>query len=142
MSVLFAAYAAIRKKGRLSAIDSSFVEMVLAAPLAAAMLMILHAKGLLVFGTLSLKHDGLLLFSVIFFLPGYIMFNQAVKLVDLSLVGFLQYITPILQFIFVILFLREKFTWSMGACYLIIWVALVFFSAGTFRRGRSRAGER
>jgi len=136
MSVLFAAYAAIRKGAGLAAVDSSFVEMVLVSPLALTVLLTLQAKGLLVFGSLSPKHDGLLLFSVVFFLPAYIMFNQAVKLVDLSLVGFLQYITPVLQFFIAILFLRETFTWSMGACYLIIWAALVFFSVGTFRRQR------
>lgn len=136
MPLLFAAYASIRKWAGLAAVNSSFVEMVLAAPLAVAVIAVLAAKGTLVFGSLTLRHDGLLLFSVIFFLPSYIMYNQAIKMIDLSLLGFLQYITPVLQFVIAVLFLREKFTLSMALCYLVIWVALVFFSVGTFRRER------
>ncbi len=141
MSVMFATYAVVRKAAGLPAVASSFLEMVLAAPLAVAVLWALHNKGLMVFGRLSLGHDALLMFSVIFFLPGYIMYNQAIKVVDLSLLGFMQYVTPILQFIFAILVLKEHFTWDMGLCYLAIWAALMIFSLATFRKKEPPALE-
>jgi chloramphenicol-sensitive protein RarD len=133
IAVLFAAYGAVHKYGFLPAIASSFVEMVLAVPIAIVVLLVLNSKDLAVFGQLSFKHDGLMLFSVVFFLPGYLMYNQAVKLVDFSIIGFMQYITPTLQFIFAITLLKEFFSWSMGFCYLIIWISLAIFSLATFR---------
>ncbi|MDR2386335.1 MAG: EamA family transporter [Deltaproteobacteria bacterium] len=140
IAILFAAYGAAHKAAGLSALSSSFLEMVLAVPLALVVLLVLHSKNLIVFGHLTFKHDALLLFSVVFFLPGYLMYNQAVKLVDFTIIGFGQYITPTLQFIFAITILNEFFSWPMFFCYLIIWLALAIFSLATFSKPNQALG--
>jgi chloramphenicol-sensitive protein RarD len=69
-----------------------------------------------------------------------VMFAEAAKRIPLSLVGVLQYIAPILQFLLGVLFYGEPFTRAQAVGFGIVWAALILFTAeGLVRRRANRA---
>jgi chloramphenicol-sensitive protein RarD len=70
-----------------------------------------------------------------------LLFANAARAIPLSLIGVLQYIAPILQFLLGVLLYGELFTQSQAVGFGIVWVALVIFSAEGIRN-RRMSGER
>ncbi len=58
-----------------------------------------------------------------------LMFSSAARLIPLSVVGILQYITPTMQFLLGIFVYREPFTSAQLLGFSIVWVALILYSS-------------
>jgi len=59
-----------------------------------------------------------------------LMFASATKRISLFSVGFLQYLTPTVQFLLGVLIYKEPFLYSHLIGFSIIWVALIIFIKG------------
>jgi chloramphenicol-sensitive protein RarD len=57
-----------------------------------------------------------------------LMFNSAVRLIPLSLVGILQYITPTMQFLIGVLIFKEVFTATLLVGFGLVWAAVILFT--------------
>ena len=85
-------------------------------------------------GSGSFGHTGLLQ-TILLALTGIVtaipllFFAAGVRRIPLSLLGFLQYIAPTLQFLFGVLVYGEPFTLQRMIGFGIIWLALILYSA-------------
>jgi len=68
-----------------------------------------------------------------------LLFASAAKRVALSQMGFMQYISPILQFLLGILVYKEPFSWTQSVGYFIVWTALMIFAIEGVLSYRTRA---
>jgi chloramphenicol-sensitive protein RarD len=63
-----------------------------------------------------------------------ILFVMATQRIDLSLVGFIQYINPTIQFLLGVYVLEEHFPEQRWITFSIVWVALGIFMVGVWRQ--------
>jgi chloramphenicol-sensitive protein RarD len=77
--------------------------------------------------------NGLLLLTGVSTAAPLIWFAEAARRLKLSTVGLLQYLSPTGQLILGVLAYGEPFSWSQGAAFGVIWVALVIYSISAFR---------
>lgn len=66
-----------------------------------------------------------------------VMFAESAKRIPLSLVGVLQYIAPILQFLLGVLLYGEPFTPAQAVGFGIVWAALLLFSVESLLHRRT-----
>ena len=74
-----------------------------------------------------------------------LLFNSSATRVPLTVIGMLQYLTPILQFLIGLLVQHEAMPASRWAGFLLVWAALVILSADAVRaarKNRRRTSER
>ncbi|HEX6470571.1 MAG TPA: EamA family transporter RarD, partial [Streptosporangiaceae bacterium] len=67
-----------------------------------------------------------------------LMFNSAATRVPLSVIGMLQYLAPVLQFLIGLLVQHEAMPASRWIGFLLVWTALVILSADGLRAARVR----
>ena len=133
----FGLYGLLRKKSGTRAIPGLFFETTALAPFAAAYLLMLRQKGVLVFGWHNPPLLFLLLISgVITGLP-LVWFGHAARHLRLTTVGFLQYLAPTCSFFLGVFLYREPFTRAHLITFTAIWIALAIFSIEAIWRWRS-----
>jgi chloramphenicol-sensitive protein RarD len=124
----FAAYGFLKKKAQLGAVEALGAETLLLTPVALAYLI-----GLQISGSLSFGHEGwsngLLLAGtgVVTAIP-LLMFGGAATRLSLTTLGLLQYLGPILQFIFGLLVFDEAMSTARWVGFVLVWLALVIFT--------------
>ena len=138
----FATYGLMKNRVRMPAVESLAVECALLFLPATALLLVLQARGTLVFSHTT-WHVSLLLglAGVITAIP-LICFGAAAARIPLSTMGLLQYLTPILQFLIGVLVFDEAMPASRWVGFALVWAALVVFTVDTLRAARAaRAAE-
>jgi chloramphenicol-sensitive protein RarD len=73
-----------------------------------------------------------------------LLFNSSATRVPLSVIGMLQYLTPILQFLIGLLVQHEAMPASRWIGFLLVWASLIVLSADAVRaarKGRREAAE-
>jgi chloramphenicol-sensitive protein RarD len=140
LALTFGTYGLVKKLAGVGAAESLAVEtLVLLAP-AAVYLIALQASGS---GTLTEDAPGhtllLLAAGPVTALP-LLFFSAAVTRVALSIVGMLQYITPVIQFLLGLLVVSEAMPASRWIGFALVWAALLVLSVdGTNAARRQRA---
>ncbi|WP_017932576.1 EamA family transporter RarD [Robiginitomaculum antarcticum] len=130
-------YAIVRKQLDVGAMPGLFIETAIAVPIAAIYLIWLSTNG-----TMSLTPDEPVIAFWIFMagpltvLP-LLAFAVATKRLTLSLLGFLQFIGPTLQF-GCALYYGEPLTTARLICFIFIWTAVAFFCVSAWQNGRQR----
>jgi chloramphenicol-sensitive protein RarD len=121
----FGCYGLVKKKSPIGPFYSLTMETaVLFVPTVVYLLAAQHS------GTGAFGHTGpltttlLVLAGPITIFP-LLLFGSAARQIDLSLMGFLQYISPTMQFLIGVLIYREPFTFSSLIGFCIIWTALI-----------------
>jgi len=61
---------------------------------------------------------------------------MATRRINLSIVGFIMYINPTIQFLIGVYVLNEHFPPERLVTFILVWVALLFFVAGMWRQLR------
>ena len=130
----FALYGLVKKTGRLNAMVSLLVELVVIAPIALGYLLIRHRSGLGAFGTDTAAVTWLLAGAGVVTITPLLLFGTAARRIPLSRVGFLQYIAPTLMLVIGTVFYGEPFTVAHGVSFAFIWTALAIYSVSLFRR--------
>lgn len=136
----FSLYGFVRKLASVDAIVGLSVETLLLAPLMAGYLVWLELRGPgLHFTRLGLQTDVLLLLSGIATAVPLLCFGQAAKLLPLSMLGFLQYLSPSIQLVVAVYIMGEPFNATKLVSFCFIWAGLLIFSVDSLRVYRQRA---
>ncbi|MEV7966690.1 EamA family transporter RarD [Sphaerisporangium sp. NPDC088356] len=145
LAVSFGTYGLIKKSANVGAAESLTVETLVLLLPALAYLVFLQVQGTSTFGNEGLGHAALLAGAGLVTAIPLMCFTAAAIRVPLTLIGLLQYIAPILQFLCGVLVAHETMPPSRWAGFTIIWLALAVFSweglhnAHTVRRAAKRA---
>lgn len=132
----FGAYGLCKKVAGVDSIPSMTVETGLTFPFAVAYLVFLQAQGTLVFGHSSVANTVLLLGCGVITVVPLLLFNSSALRVPLSIVGLLQYITPVLQFCVGVFIFGEQMPPQRWAGFVIVWLALAVFTYDAVRASR------
>jgi chloramphenicol-sensitive protein RarD len=136
LAISFGLYGLARKTVGADAVVGLLWETALMTPLAAAYLVVLGQRGTGAFGP---SHPGT---SALLALGGPVtavplaLFAQGARALPLSTVGFLQYLSPSLQFLLAVLVFREPFTPAHAVTFAFIWAALAILTWDLRRRLR------
>lgn len=136
LAVSFALYGLVRKLLPLGALVGLTLETGLLLPFAIAYLLWAVDSGSLVFRTRGLGLDLLLLLAGPVTAVPLLFFTGAARRLPLTTLGFLQYLSPSIQFLLALLVFGESFSPARIVAFACIWVALGLVAVHAARRGR------
>ena len=138
LALSFALYALVRKVAPVAALLGSTMEALLLLPWALAYLLFLAWRGGAHFGEDASISALLVSTGLVTALP-LLLFALSARLLPLSIVGFMQYLAPTLQFLLAVFVYGERFSPAHRNAFVCIWVALAIFSLEGWWRSRKRA---
>jgi len=142
LAFAFSLYGVVRKHCIIDGISGMTIETLWLLPLA---LLWISWQSVVPSITLSFGSNQtitLLLVGVGFLsaLP-LVLFSMATRRIDLSVVGFIMYINPIMQFLIGIFILKEAYPPERLITFALIWLALILFTAGLVQLRRTSGNE-
>lgn len=136
----FASYGLLRKKMATNAIPGLLIETLLLLPFTVAALAWLHLNGQAMFLNLNPSTDlWLILGGPVTVIP-LAFFTSGTRLLPMTSVGILFYVTPTLQFLSGVVILGEAFSRDKLIGFAGIWIGLGFFTYSLIT-GNSRRKE-
>ncbi|WP_417584546.1 EamA family transporter RarD [Nitrincola sp.] len=131
LALSFGFYGLVRKRYPVDGLNGLTVETMLIFPLALGWLawQFISPAYQLDFGG-DLTTTLLLVASGVMTAIPLLLFAAAAKRLDLSVVGFIMYINPTMQFLIAVLIFKEDFPPQRLVTFLFIWTALVLFMWG------------
>ena len=132
----FGLYGLLRKLAKVDATVGLTVETSLLAPLALGYILFLGGSGQSSFMVDTLRLDILLPVSGVATAIPLLLFVAAARRLQLTTIGFLQYITPSLHFFCAVVLYQEPFSHSQFTSFLFIWAGLAVYSANAVLNGR------
>ena len=135
----FGGYGLVKKRlGRVDAISGLTLETAWLIPVAVVELLVVGATSGLAFGTAGVATTLLLASTGIGTAVPLLLFAASTRRLPLSVVGFLQYLTPILQLAIGVAVLHEPMSAGRWAGFGLVWLALVVLVGESVLRGRVR----
>jgi len=134
----FGTYGLAKKQAGAEAVESLALETMLIAPLAAVYLAWLFAHGQSTFGSEGVGHALLLMSTGVVTAVPLMCFGAAAIRVPMVTLGLLQYLAPILQFALGVLWFHEDMSPGRWAGFMLVWVALAFFTVESLRHRRQQ----
>lgn len=130
----FALYGLIRKQIKIPSLEGLFIETAFVFPLAVVAL----------FATVRVgeSHFSVSWFGALIALSGLatvvplLLFNAAAVRLNLSVLGYLQYISPSMQFLIAVLIYDEKVGILKSLSFVLIWTALLLISLKSIKKGK------
>jgi chloramphenicol-sensitive protein RarD len=132
LAVLFTIYGVIRKRVAIGGMSGLFVETLVLLPLAMAYWLWLKNTGMSDFSADNPSLSFLLVLAGPITILPLLLFVLAARRLPLSLIGFLQFIAPTLQFLMGLLY-GEVLTMAHTLCFGLIWIAVAFFVLDAWR---------
>lgn len=136
LGVSFTIYGVIRKQVVIGGMPGLFVETVLLVPVAAIWLAWMMISGTSAFVAGYPAMTGLLLLAGPITVIPLLLFALAARRVSLTMVGFMQFLAPTLQFC-VGLYYGEQLTVPHMICFAFIWLAVILFSTDALKHRRN-----
>jgi chloramphenicol-sensitive protein RarD len=128
-----------RLGGKVSALNSFTIETTLLLPLGIAQLIFLATFTQIQFGFAGLYPSlGLVAYGFLTAIP-LLLFGAAAKRVPLSYIGFMQYLTPVLQFLLGLFFFQEPMAPARWFGFVMVWLALAILSFDALRQLSNRS---
>ncbi|MDG2533408.1 EamA family transporter RarD [Sphingomonas sp. HITSZ_GF] len=137
LALSFGLYGLVRKVVAIDSLGGLTVETVLLVPLAAGWLLYTGSQGTSGFGV-SAGQTALLLAAGVITATPLLMFAAAARLLPLSMMGLLQYITPTIQF-FVAIALGEPLRTVHLITFALIWAGCALYAWDSLRAARAPA---
>ena len=134
LAFTFAFYGLLRKLAPVGALIGLTVETLLLLPLAAGYLCFVIATGRAAFLSGRPGLDALLVLGGPLTAIPLLWFAAAARRLPLSTMGFLQYISPTVQFLLAVALYREPFDRAKAGAFVCIWIALALFAYHSVRR--------
>ncbi|GGC72242.1 EamA family transporter RarD [Undibacterium terreum] len=134
LAMTFGGYGLLRKTAKLGALEGLSLETLLLFPLAAAYLAILSSQGQSHFGGASTPSQLLLLAAGPITAIPLLLFAAGARLIPMSTLGLLQYISPSLQLLLGVLLFKEPFNGDRLIGFVAIWAALAVYSVEGLRQ--------
>lgn len=136
----FGLYGLLKKRARLESMEGLALETSFMFIPALVFLIYSQMAGFGAFGNVDAFTALLLVLTGVITVGPLIWFASAARLIPLSMMGFIQYISPTLQFIIGVTLFHEPFNATKLIGFSIIWVALIIYSAeGMMNRNRVTA---
>ncbi|MFG3050159.1 EamA family transporter RarD [Kitasatospora sp. NPDC048239] len=147
LALSFATYGLLKKKVGLSGLESLAVESAFMFPFALGYLVYLEVVGRGTFGhtvpgEYGWGHSGLLLISGVITAIPLLFFGAAAIRVPLTMLGLLQYLAPVFQFLIGIAVFHESMPPARWAGFALVWAALAVLTWDALRRVRADRVER
>ncbi|MFB6893019.1 EamA family transporter RarD [Kitasatospora sp. NPDC056327] len=148
LALSFATYGLLKKKVGLSGLESLAAESAFMFPFALGYLVYLEFTGRGTFGhtvagEYGWGHTGLLVLSGVITAVPLLCFGAAAVRVPLSVLGLLQYLAPVFQFLIGIAVFHESMPPARWAGFALVWAALAVLTWDALRRVRAdRAAAR
>ena len=136
LAVTFAFYALIRKQIDVGPAQGFFIEILLISIFAIPYMLWLSSTGDAVFGNSSRDTWLLLACGPATALP-LILYASGAKLLPLSTVGILQYLTPTIQFLIGIFYFMEPFSQWQLIAFSMIWISLAIYTYSMLQQART-----
>jgi chloramphenicol-sensitive protein RarD len=133
----FGLYGLLRKKSGTAAIPGLSLETALLVPVAIGYLFLLKANDTLIFSRGGWLLSILLMSTRIVTAVPLFWFGFAAPHLRLTTIGFLQYLSPTGSFFLGVFLYHEPFSRGHLITFILIWVALVVFTAEAVMRWRS-----
>lgn len=132
LAVSFALYGLVKKLSPLSALNGLSLETAAMFLPSLGYLLFVQSQGTGAFGQVGLGPGihFLIIFSGVITAIPLLLFASAAHEIPLSMIGFLQYIAPTLQFLLGVFVYGEPFNSERLIGFSIIWLALIVFSLG------------
>ncbi len=124
----FASYGFLKKKANLGAFEGLGMETLILAPVALAFLIALEIRSDLTFGHAGAGNVLLLIGTGVVTAIPLLLFGAAATRLTLTTIGLLQYLGPILQFIFGLWIFDEDMSSARWIGFILVWLALVVFT--------------
>ncbi|WP_239692492.1 EamA family transporter RarD [Microbulbifer mangrovi] len=139
VALTFGFYGLVRKKTPVDSLTGMTVETLFLLPLAVGFLFWTSSPTSNLLNN-SWELNGLLLLAGPITLTPLLLFNIAARRLNLSTLGFLQYLGPTLMFFLAVLLYNEPFDKAKLVTFIFVWTALGFYSADALvlRRKRRR----
>lgn len=147
LAITFGVYGAVKKKGGYPAVEAIAVESCVMAPVAlvGAGMLAVFGGGQAFLGDIS-STEG---WTVTALLIGggavtaipLILFATAANSIPLTLLGFLQYISPTMALLIGVFVNGEPFTFAHAMCFGLIWSGLALVGVDAFLKGHRRKKE-
>lgn len=138
LAMSFGSYGLVRKTAKVDSLIGSTIESGLLVPVAVIYLMILAAWGGGRLGNTDGVEHGLLVATGVVTAGPLLLFTSAARRLPLSTIGFLQYLTPSMQFVIAVFVFDEPFTSDRLLAFGFIWFGLVVFSLDLWRASSRR----
>jgi len=124
----FGLYGLIRKVAPVGALVGLSIETMLMLAPAAVYLIYLEADGSASFRRGNFNVDILLLGTSVSTAVPLTLFTAGAKRLNLSTVGFLQYMAPTLMLLLAVFYYQEPFSMAQVWTFIMIWIALIIYS--------------
>jgi chloramphenicol-sensitive protein RarD len=134
----FGFYGLIKKRvgGEVDAVSGLTLETLWLAPVAVIELLVVSAVSTVTFATDGVLHAILLMGAGVITAVPLLLFAGAAQRLPLVMMGFIQYLVPILQFVVGVAFLHESMPPIRWIGFGIVWLALAILSADMLRAWR------
>lgn len=133
LALSFGFYGLLRKTAPLGAIEGLALETLMLAPLAVGGLLWLGATGQGHFAQGDWRLNALLLLAGPATAVPLLLFAYGARRVTMATLGLLQYLGPSIQFVLGVFLYQEPFSAGRGVGFGLIWLALVVYSAESWR---------
>ena len=134
----FGGYGLAKKVVAMAALESLAIETAVMAPFALIFLVAVEIHGTGAFGHVALGTNLLLVTAGAVTAVPLLCFAAASRRVPLTVMGLLQYITPVLQFIVGVFIRHEPLPTSELIGFCLVWVALAVLGGSEVARWRNR----
>ena len=140
LAASFGAYGLVKKQvgARVDGVSGLTLETAWLAPVAAVQLVVIGASGGLAFGAAGWFTTLMLASAGVGTAVPLLFFAASTRRLPLSIVGFLQYLAPILQLATGVLVLHEPMTLARWLGFGLVWTALLMLVGESALRGRVR----
>jgi chloramphenicol-sensitive protein RarD len=138
LAVTFGTYGLVKKTANVGAAESLTVETLVLLGPALGYLTYLEASGNATFGHHGPWHALLVAGAGVVTAVPLLCFSAAAIRVPLTVIGLLQYIAPVLQFLCGVLIAKEVMPPSRWIGFAIVWAALAVFTWDGLRTARAR----
>jgi len=123
LALSIVAYGILRKSKKLDAVRGTYIESLILSPVAILYLINQDVENLLFFDQNINIQILLVMSGVVTALP-LISYSKAIVLISLSDMAFLQYISPILQFVLAYFYFNEQLSVNKWISFVLIWLAV------------------
>ncbi|CAK4631542.1 hypothetical protein AeMF1_005959 [Aphanomyces euteiches] len=127
LAVLLTIYAFVKSTAPLNAIESMTIEMGYLAIPAVCILVVCEVQGSGAFGHISATQNALLVLCGVATVVPLLLFAHAAPMLSFSVLGVLQYIGPIMNFIFGVALYHESFETTKLIGFIIVWSGLLVY---------------
>lgn len=139
LACTFGSYSLVKKLVPLDAMSSLTVEAAVLTPVALVGLGVIASRGDLAFGSEGVGLSFLLVSAGLVTVVPLVLFGAAARLVPLSMLGLMQYLTPTLQFLCGVVVFRESVSAARWAGFSLVWLALCVLTWDMVRFTRERS---